>query len=76
MMQHDQDQKLLQKIHDDIQRYNETRKHAEGVLRDRGFNDTDEDFDFHVEIETKRQWNLNNQPSDKDIFDHFFGFDE
>ena len=50
------DDNVALEVERDIQRLRDCRKRAEEIVRDRGWSEEDEDFEFQIEQEVKEQW--------------------
>ncbi len=51
-----QNPNLKPDIEQDLLRLREARALAEEIVRDHGWTEKDEDFEFQVEMESRRQW--------------------
>lgn len=51
-----QDESIKEEFERDMQRFRDARKRAEELVRDWGWSEEDEDFEFQIEQEAKRQW--------------------
>lgn len=47
---------IEEELERDIERLRESRLRAEEIVRDRGWSESDEDFEFQIEQEAKVQW--------------------
>ena len=50
------DDDIIDQIERDMLRFKIARQRAEEIVRDYGWNEEDEDFEFQIEQEAKKQW--------------------